>query len=267
VSPRSRPPLTVPRPDLAEPGGRAVRLLVAHESEAIRQAVRRLGEDAGYEVVSAADGEAALARALADRPDVMVIDVALPRLLGYQVVDRVRERGLKIRTILVASVYNRTGYKRRPSTLHGADDYIEQHHIADHLLWKIARLLPPGRAPRIGPPDPGESAQIRRAGEARLRLRYASLDEGIERARRLARLIVADIALYCGQHIAEGLQHGDLEVRLRDDLEEGRLLFDLRVPEEIRRTRDFIAEALAEHLAERAGRHGQGPEQDRKKGS
>jgi len=236
---------------LAEPGAPTVRLLVAHESDGIRQAVRRLAEDAGYEVLCAADGEAALAHALGERPDVMVLDVALPRLLGYQVVDRVRAQGLATRTILVASVYNRTGYKRRPSTLYGADDYIEQHHIPDQLLPKIARLLPPGRSPRIGPPDPGESAQIRRAGEGRLRLRYASPQEGAERARRLARLIVSDIALYSGQAIEQGLEHGDLEVRLRDDLEEGRLLFDLRVPEEIRRGRDFIAEALAEFVAAR----------------
>src|SRR5206468_9470694 len=104
--------------------GDEVRLLVAHESDTILNTVRRLAEDAGYRVFSAADGEAALATALAEQPDVMVIDVALPKILGYEVVERLRSHGGAPRTILVASVYNRTGYKRRPTTLYGADDYI-----------------------------------------------------------------------------------------------------------------------------------------------
>jgi CheY-like chemotaxis protein len=177
--------------------------------------------------------------------------VALPRILGYEVVERIRRQSLPTRTILVASVYNRTGYKRRPTSLYGADDYIEQHHIPDQLLLKIAKLLPETRAPRIGPPDPTEGAEIRRAGEGRLRIRFATREEGIQRAERLARLIVSDIALYNEDALDEGIRRGDLANRLREDLEEGRLLFDLRVPEEIRKGRDFIAEALAAFAAQR----------------
>jgi hypothetical protein len=58
------------------------------------------------------------------------------------------------------------------------------------------------------------------------------------------------VALYNGDAIEQGIEHGDLESRLRDDLEEGQLLFDLRVPAEIRRGRNFLAEALAEFVAE-----------------
>ena len=148
----------------------SARVLVAHESDTIRETVRRLVRDAGYEVEAAGDGESALALVKQHPPEVMVIDVALPRVLGYEVVDRVRRQGLPTRSILVASVYNRTGYKRRPTSLYGADDYIEQHHIPDQLLMKIAKLLPEESAPRIGPPDPTEGAEIRRAGEGRLRI-------------------------------------------------------------------------------------------------
>jgi len=213
--------------------------------------VRRLVSDAGYTVQAVGDGEAALETAAREKPDVMVLDVALPRMLGYEVVERVRREGLRTRTILVASVYNRTGYKRRPTSLYGADDYIEQHHIPDQLLMKIAKLLPQGGTPRIGPPNPAEGDQIRRAGEGRLKIKFATREEGEQRASRLARLIVSDIALYNGDAFEEGLRRGDLAVRLKEDLDEGRLLFDLRVPEEIRKGRDFIAEALAEFARER----------------
>ena len=60
---------------------------------------------------------------------------------------------------------------------------------------------------------------------------------------------MSDIALYNGDALDAAEHHGhtdELEARLRIDLEEGRLLFDLRVPEEVRRTRDFISEALSE---------------------
>jgi DNA-binding response OmpR family regulator len=212
----------------------SARILVAHESETVRRTLERLVEDAGYEVRGAGDGDAALTLAAEFRPNVMVLDVALPGKLGYEVVERVRRLGLGARSILIASIYSRTGYKRRPTSLYGADDYIEQHHIPESLLLKIAKLLPEGAAPRVGPPDPKEGADIRREGEGRLQIQYETREEGCERAAHLARLIVSDIVLYNGAAVEEGLRLGDLEVRLRSDLEEGRLLFDVRVPEEIR---------------------------------
>jgi hypothetical protein len=163
----------------------------------------------------------------------------------------------------VASIYNRTGYKRRPTSLYGADDYVEQHHIPDALLTKLERLI--GQAPRpLEAPPPHtltpEGAEIRDAGEGRLSplpTQRVPTPQMIERAERLARLIVADIALYNGDALDAADHHGhemELEARLRLDLEEGRLLFDLRVPAEVRRTRDFIAEALAEiRVQRRAG--------------
>jgi len=171
----------------------------------------------------------------------------------------VRERSLPTKTVLVASVYNRTGYKRRPTSLYGADDYVEQHHIPDALVAKLERLI--GQAPRhVDPPAPHEETEdgrkIRDAGVGRLSAVTApagapdkAQERVVERAERLARLIVADIALYNGDALDAADVHGqtdELEARLRMDLEEGRLLFDLRVPGEVRRTRDFIGDALAE---------------------
>ena len=78
--------------------------------------------------------------------------------------------------------------------------------------------------------------------------------EVVSRAERLAWLIISDIALYNGAAL-DGAKHLDdkdeLEARLRTDLEEGRLLFDMRVPAEVRKRRDFIGEALERLRAER----------------
>jgi CheY-like chemotaxis protein len=224
-------------------------VVVAHESEAIREAIRRLCADAGYAVHAVGEGRAALA-ALERRPAALVLDVALPAVHAYEIVEEVRRRAPDTRVVLVASIYNRTGYKRRPTSLYGADDYVEQHHIPDALLVKLERLIGPApRAFELPPPHAmtPEAVEIRDAGEGRLAA--ASMPNMVERAQRLARLIVADIALYNGDALDAADHHGheqELEARLRMDLEEGRLLFDLRVPADVRRTRDFIAEALAE---------------------
>jgi CheY-like chemotaxis protein len=230
-------------------------IVVAHESDTIREAIRRLCADAGYAVHAVGEGNGALA-ALDRRPAALVLDVALPAVHAYEVVEEVKRRAPNTRIVLVASIYNRTGYKRRPTSLYGADDYVEQHHIPDALLVKLERLIGPAPRAIVRPaahaPTP-EGDAIRDAAEGRL-LPMAAPAAGptakmIERAERLARLIVADIALYNGDALDAADHHGhelELEARLRIDLEEGRLLFDLRVPPEVRRTRDFIADALAE---------------------
>jgi CheY-like chemotaxis protein len=221
----------------------APQVLVAHDSDTIREALRRLLAEAGYRVTAVADGHGAVA-ALEGRPEGMVLDVAISGVFAFEVLERVRSRALPTKTVLVASVYNRTGYKRRPTSLYGADDYVEQHHIPDSLVPKVERLVGPGHAHAPGAvAEKEEQARIQSASEGRMKMRFKTREEALSRAERLARLIVADIALYNGDALAA---HDERDARLRLDVEEGRLLFDLRVPEEIRRERDFIGDALHE---------------------
>ena len=237
----------------------AFTVLVAHDSDLIREAVARLCGEAGYLVRAVATGHEALRVLDEQRPAAMVLDVALPGIFSYELLEHVRGTLLPTRTVLIASVYNRAGYKRRPTSLYGADDYVEQHHIPDLLLPKLSKLLgapmPDGKI--VDAAVLRETEPIREGGEARLRIRYGSRAEGLDRARRLARLIIADIALYHRDlHAIE--RDDERDARLREDLEEGRLLFELRVPRDLREGTDFIGEALSELLkARREGRLGE----------
>jgi len=65
-----------------------------------------------------------------------------------------------------------------------------------------------------------------------------------EKARRLARIIVSDIALYNEQVMQEGIRNGRILEMLRDDLEEGYRLFRSRIPARIAEERDYVREAL-----------------------
>jgi len=73
--------------------------------------------------------------------------------------------------------------------------------------------------------------------------------EAIERARRFARLIVSDIALYNQDIVDEGLKKGTFFELLQDDITEGRSLYDNRVPETIRVTKDYYQEAFDDFIA------------------
>jgi hypothetical protein len=175
-------------------------------------------------------------------------------VLAFELIQEARLRSPKLRVILVASVYNRTSYKRRPTSLYGADDYVEQHHIADSLVGKLRALLDGKPMQQVASHrETEESEAVRQAALARVETPIDPNSDAVLRAERLARLIVSDIALYNGDAVTaarmgKGIE--SLEARLRADLEEGRLLFDLRVPVAVRASRDFIGEALAELLRE-----------------
>lgn len=297
-------------------------VLIAHDSDMVREMVGGVLLDAGFTIEHASDGVEALAKAAETKPKVMIIDVGLPGIYGFELCERLKSEratsGIKI--ILLASVYGITRYKRKPTSLYGADDYIEKHHIADSLVPKINTLLqdagdagpraPAERAPREAaapappPPPPlpparepelfhpeslalfesgsegtGEHAAsgafsgpetdggLTAGGQAIAPDSY-SLDmsifdkeecdipsveatdpEAVEKAKRFARIIVSDIALYNQEAVVEGVKKGTFYELLKDDVEEGRQLFDTRIPAAIRAKRDYYTETIENFIA------------------
>ncbi|HTG00642.1 MAG TPA: response regulator [Nitrospirota bacterium] len=71
----------------------------------------------------------------------------------------------------------------------------------------------------------------------------------IEKARRFARIIVSDIALYNQQSVIEGIANGTLYDLLRNDITEGRELYEKRVPASVRAKKDYYQEAFDNFIA------------------
>jgi predicted Zn finger-like uncharacterized protein len=75
-----------------------------------------------------------------------------------------------------------------------------------------------------------------------------SVDESdpraVEKAKRFARIIVSDIALYNQETVSTGIRNGNFFELLKEDVEEGRRLYENRVPETIRQKKDFYQEAF-----------------------
>ncbi|HLB25342.1 MAG TPA: hypothetical protein VJM83_03325, partial [Nitrospirota bacterium] len=70
----------------------------------------------------------------------------------------------------------------------------------------------------------------------------------VEAARRFARIILSDIALYNQGAVEEGIRGGNFEEVLSAELREGRDLYNNRVPEEVRRTMDYYADEIRKFI-------------------
>jgi len=71
----------------------------------------------------------------------------------------------------------------------------------------------------------------------------------IEKARRFARLVVSDIVLYNQESVAEGIAKGTFFELLKEDITEGRALYDKRVPAAVRASMDYYQEAFDNFIA------------------
>lgn len=124
-------------------------ILVVDDEEQILRALRRALIARGYEVVTAADGEAALVEAEASMPDLVVLDLNLPGIDGLEVCRRLRSWTQV--PILVLSVREDERGKVQALDL-GADDYLTKPFGVEELLARVRALLRRSRSEEGEPP-------------------------------------------------------------------------------------------------------------------
>jgi CheY-like chemotaxis protein len=180
------------------------RVLIAHNSDALAIYVGMVLFKAGFSPLRGQSGAQALRLLTRHRPPAAVIDVALEDLTVFQLIEHVRssEKLCDTKVVLLASVYRPAAYKRKPTSLYGAHDYVEQHHVPDLLPSKLCALLDI---------DPSGVAAL--AEESRLEAERASGRHDLSGAARihaLAHNIVADVALYYQTDVEKAAATGDL---------------------------------------------------------
>lgn len=104
---------------------------------------------AGYETEEAGTGEAALAMATARRPILMMLDVHLPGVSGYEVCHELKERFGALLPILFISGDRVESYDRVAGLLIGADDYLCKPFAPDELVTR-ARVLIDRSTAKVG---------------------------------------------------------------------------------------------------------------------
>ena len=115
-------------------------VLVAEDDYEIAEMLRRTLAQAGYAVTVACDGEEALAAALASKPNLIVLDVMMPAVNGWEVCKALRERaefadvGIMMLTAIGPNLNEMT------APLYGADDFLDKPFLVEELLDKLAGL-------------------------------------------------------------------------------------------------------------------------------
>ena len=103
----------------------------------------------GYEVLTAADGEEALRRLEQDRPDLVVLDIMMPKVDGYEVLRRIRaDEEFRQLPVILLSAKGRP-IDRETGLEIGADDYIVKPFSPRRLLEKIQDLLERARLSQV----------------------------------------------------------------------------------------------------------------------
>ncbi|HSI49838.1 MAG TPA: ATP-binding protein [Ideonella sp.] len=93
------------QPSPSAAGHAARRMLVIDDEEAFRYVVRHIAQDADFEVMEAADGQAGLEAALQHRPELIMLDLHMPRMDGFTVMRRLAESGLRTTPVVICSSY------------------------------------------------------------------------------------------------------------------------------------------------------------------
>jgi DNA-binding response OmpR family regulator len=113
-------------------------ILVIDDQEDIRVLVSELLELAGYGVRSAADGKSGLRLFHEMRPDLVVLDVTMPGLDGWQVLERIRD--VSEAPVLMLTAHG-AELERVRGLKAGADDYVEKPFGRQELLARVEALL------------------------------------------------------------------------------------------------------------------------------
>jgi two-component system cell cycle response regulator DivK len=118
------------------------RILVVEDQEDNRQILRDLLGSAGYEMTEAEDGEQALVAVKAQRPDLILMDIQLPIMDGYEATRRIKAQpDLKSIPIIVVTSYALSGDEAKARAA-GCDAYVTKPYSPRQLLMKIKEYLP-----------------------------------------------------------------------------------------------------------------------------
>jgi len=115
------------------------RLLVVDDEPNIRELLAASLRFAGFEVSTASDGQEALTSARAVKPDLLVLDVMMPGLDGFEVVKRLRQDGSKA-PVLFLTARDATEDKVSGLTV-GGDDYVTKPFSLDEVIARVRAVL------------------------------------------------------------------------------------------------------------------------------
>jgi two-component system, cell cycle response regulator DivK len=118
------------------------RILVVEDQKDDRQIIRDMLAATDYEIAEAEDGEQALAAVAKAPPDLIVMEIQLPSIDGYEAMRRIRtDPALLSIPIIAVSSYAPSGEEQKARAA-GCDDFVPKPYSPRQLLAKIRHYLP-----------------------------------------------------------------------------------------------------------------------------
>jgi DNA-binding response OmpR family regulator len=116
------------------------RVLLVDDDAEIIEAMRYALEAKGFEILVARDGNQGLAMAERDDPDLVILDMMMPKRSGFLVLEKLRRtRPIPMRVIMITA--NEGSRHKAYAEMLGVDDYIRKPFAMDRLLDSVTRLL------------------------------------------------------------------------------------------------------------------------------
>ncbi len=115
------------------------RILIADDDLPTRELLKEFLEEKGYLVLTAADGEAALESVRNDNPQLMLLDLYMPKLSGIEVLERIREEGLDVGVITISGTQDEDA--ARATFALGATDFITKPLDLEYLELSLLTKL------------------------------------------------------------------------------------------------------------------------------
>jgi adenylate cyclase len=165
------------------------KILVVDDTPSNVKLLEALLAPRGYTILSASSGVEGLEKAVKDRPDLMLLDVVMPEMDGYEVCRRVRE-GPSTRSLPVVLITASAEQERLAAIEAGADDFLRKPINKAELLARVRSLLRLKAYHDTIEAQAAELAEWNRTLEARVREQIAEL----ERLRRLRRFLSPQLA-------------------------------------------------------------------------
>jgi DNA-binding response OmpR family regulator len=116
-------------------------ILLVDDDDEIRTAIRTALEARGYQVLTAADGNQALAVAERDAPDLVIVDMMMPVKSGFLVLEKLKARQLDHPRVIMITANEGVRHQAYAETL-GVDDYLRKPFALERLLDSVQRLCP-----------------------------------------------------------------------------------------------------------------------------
>jgi two-component system, OmpR family, response regulator len=124
---------------MASPVETPIKVLIVDDEAGVRELLKDALKLAGFETHTASDGMSALTTLRTHTPDIMIIDINMPLMDGFELVERLRETGNEVPVLMLSARADRVDVTRGLTL--GADDYVVKPFGLEELVLRLKAIL------------------------------------------------------------------------------------------------------------------------------